>query len=255
MIKSFRFNKFFFIFILFQLFLTSAYAQQTHYKMYCMYTPDFKDLFNEFFLPSIKDDFEIVAAEFPQDCPSGNFRFEGWNKTMLNKLKLLQKAILENWDQIFFYSDIDIIFLKPILDKSLELLGNNDFVVQQGWPKNKLCAGFFVMKGNEKNLGLITKAFKLLNEKVCVDDQEALQTVLNNLNNDEIAWELLPPKLYPNGRFVLKQSKELYSKHSLIELNQSMILFHANCCIGLENKYHFLKQVQQKFQENQYYEE
>jgi hypothetical protein len=109
-------------------FSLNAEASQIRYKLYCMYTPFFKQLFHEFFLHSLKDDFELIVQEYPQDCLSGNFRTEGWDKTMLNKLQLLQSAILENWGKVFFYSDIDIIFLKPILTHSLNLLGNHDFV-------------------------------------------------------------------------------------------------------------------------------
>lgn len=228
----------------------SAITPQDKYKMYCMYTPKFKNLFQDYFLPSLKDDFELVVNECPQDCFSGNFRNEGWNKTMLNKLKLLQEAILENWNQVFFYSDIDIVFLKPILDISLEILGNNDFVVQQGWPKDRLCAGFFVMRGNEKTLQLIKNAYNLLNENLCVDDQVALQQVLDEFNPGAITWKFLPSKQFPNGRRVLKQTTGHYSKYSEIELNDSMVLFHASCCVGLENKYHFLRRVQKEFKNN-----
>jgi len=214
-----------------------------------MYTPDFEKLFTEFFLPSLKDDFKVVVKEYPQDCASGSFRSEGWDKTMLNKLKLLREAILDNWNQIFFYSDVDIIFLRSILDTSLEHLGEHDFVVQQGWPRNTLCAGFFVMRGNENNLKLITKAYTLLDAKICIDDQLAIQKVLENSTQNEIAWKLLPADQYPNGRRVLKKSTGHYLPDSEIEISDAIILFHANCCIGLENKYHFLKRVQEEFQQ------
>jgi hypothetical protein len=223
-------------------------ASSPRYKLYCMYTPDFSTLFNEYFLPSIKDDFELVAVEYPQDCPLGTFRSEGWEKTMLYKLELLQRAIIENWnDQIFFYADIDILFLEPILEEALACLGTNDFVVQQGWPRNGLCAGFFVMKGNEKTWKLITAAYDLLEKKICVDDQKAIELALENFRKEEISWDFLPSKQFANGRRVLKNSKELYSKDSLLELDPSILLFHANCCIGLENKYHFLERVEDAF--------
>lgn len=237
------FFRFCFILIICQFVFPTANAAQTNYKMYCMYTSLYEDLFQCFFLPSFKDSFELVVNKFPQDCPSGHFREKGWDKTMLNKLELIQSAILDNWNKVFFYSDIDIIFLKPILNTSLDHLGNNDFVVQQGWPSKRLCAGFFVMKGNEKTLQLIQNACRILKEELCVDDQVALQKALENFKEGEITWKFLPSEQYPNGRRVLKQTDGHYSKDSEIELNDSMILFHANCCIGLENKTHFLTRV------------
>jgi hypothetical protein len=217
-----------------------------------MYTPAFQTLFSGYFLPSLKDDFDVVVYEYPQDCHAGAFRADGWEKTMLNKLALLQKAILDNWNnQVFIYSDIDIIFLKPILEPSLHALGDNDFVVQQGWPRNGICAGFFVMRGNEKTLKLIQTAYRLLQEKNCIDDQVAIQTVLDNLTTDDIAWRFLPSKQFPNGRRVMKETHGHYTQESEIELDDTIVLFHANCCIGLDNKYHFLQRVQEQFLINQ----
>ena len=223
-------------------------SQQTKYKLYCMYTQQFLTLYEQYFLPSIKDDFEIIKKEYPQDCSSGVFRSDGWEKTMLHKLELLREAIEENWDnKIFFYSDIDIIFLKPILKTTLAHLGANDFVVQQGWPRNALCAGFFVMKGNEKTLQLITTAYRLLEEKICIDDQLAIQTALTDFKEGEISWKFLPSEQFPNGRRVLKKTTGHYSEDSEIQIDESILLFHANCCIGLEKKYHFLNKVYQEY--------
>ena len=224
-----------------------ASIKQDHYKLYCMYTPQFKTMYEEYFLPSVQDDFEIIVKGYPQECPSGKFYSEGWDLTMLRKLEMLREAIEENWNKVFFYSDIDIIFLKPILEVSLGHLGNNDFVVQQGWPRNGLCAGFFVMRGNAKTLELITTAHYLLKCKQYQDDQDAIQAVLDRFMQGKIDWEFLPAEQFPNGRKVLKNPRGLYSITSEIILNDSMVLFHANCCIGLENKYDFLKQVQKEY--------
>jgi len=225
-----------------------ANLSQPHYKLYCLYTPNFRTLYEQYFLPSIKDDFEIIAREYPQDCSSGIYRSEGWEKTMLYKLEMLREAIIENWNnQIFFYSDIDIIFLKPILEIALNHLGDSDFVIQQGWPRRLLCAGFFVMRGNEKTLRLITKAHHLLMKKFCLDDQVALQETLRGFKKGEIAWKFFPSEQFPNGSRVLKPTSEYYLPDSEIVLEDSIILFHANCCLGVENKYHFLTRVQEEY--------
>ncbi len=234
--------------IFFLLLAGRCFTDQTSYKLYCMYTPEFQSLYENYFLPSLKDDFELVVREYPQECASGLFRSDGWEKTMLRKLELLEGAIEgHEKNQVFFYSDVDIIFLRPILKAALRLLGNNDFVVQQGWPKNALCAGFFVMRANEKTLKLIQAAHRLLEEKVCEDDQLALQKALKEFKEGEIAWKFLPSEQFPNGRRVLKGLDGHYSEDSEIEVNLSMRLFHANCCIGLHNKYHFLTRVQNEF--------
>ena len=212
-----------------------------------MYTPEFQTLYEQYFLPSIQDDFEIVVREYPQECPSASFRSVGWDKTMLRKLELLQEAIRENWnDQVFFYSDVDIVFLRPVLEVALAHLGKMDFVVQQAWPRDGLCAGFFVMRGNPRTLQLITAAHRRLQEQKSSDDQMAINVCLKDFGPGEIAWKFLPSEQFPNGRRVLKQGS-FYAVDSEIVLDDAIRLFHANCTIGLANKYHFLTRVQQEF--------
>ncbi|MBX9839653.1 MAG: glycosyltransferase family 77 protein [Silvanigrellaceae bacterium] len=157
-----------------------------------------------------------------------------------------------HWGDLFIFSDIDIIFLKPILKLVLDHLGEHDFVVQQGWPRNGLCAGFFVMRGNERTLRLLRKASDLLIEEK-FSEQIALQKALN-VSADEISWAFLPIEFFSNGAYVLKHRHEQkpgrYETNSELILDHSIALFHANCCIGLENKYHFLQRVQEKFVQN-----
>ncbi len=229
----------------------SADAEQTRFKLYCMYTPKFQILYEDFFLPSLKDEFDVVAKNYEQECPSGVFLSSGWNKTMMRKLELLRDAIYENANnQVFFYSDVDIIFLNPILQAALKYLGDKDFVIQQGWPRNMICAGFLVMRGNERTLNLILRALELMKTNAKIHDQKAIQIILERLTPHEIVWDFLPSLQFPNGRRILKNlqnGKELYSPESEIELDDSLLLFHANCTIGLSNKYHFLKRVQEEY--------
>ena len=226
--------------------LSESVTAKPKIKLYCLYTPQFQVMYERYFFPSIKDDIEIIAREYRQECSSGTFRSDGWDITMLHKLELLKEAVEDHWnDQVFIYSDVDVIFLKPALEALLTFLGDHDFVVQQGWPQNALCAGFFVMRGNEKTLKLITTAHRLLEEKISVDDQVALRKALKEFKKGEISWRFLPSEQFPNGYRVLKTgAAELYSANSEIVLDDSIILFHANCCIGLENKYDFLMRVQ-----------
>ncbi len=204
-------------------------SDQTTYKLYCLYTPQFETLYKEYFLPSIQDDFEIIAKEYPQECPLGSFRSEGWDRTMLRKLELLL----------------------PALKEILKCLGNHDFVVQQSWPRNTLCAGFFVMRGNEKTRKLIQQAYVLLDSGLCIDDQLAIQASLQSFAVDEISWAFLPTEQFPNGRYVLHADslakRNVYTKRAPLFLEDTMILFHANCTIGLQNKYHFLSRVQEAY--------
>lgn len=231
-----------------------AQSTQTTFKLYCMYTPKFQVLYEKFFLPSIKDEFEIIVTEVPEYCPSGKIHDIGWEKVMLKKLKILEQGVKENWNnRIFFYSDVDVIFLDSVVQKALQCLGNKDFVAQQGHSDKSLCAGFLVMRGNAKTLKLIQTAYRLLEEKQCIDDQIALKKALKKFSFENISWGLLPLTQFANGCYVLKKSHEnikdpiRYSFDSLIELPEPIVMFHATFCLGLKNKLHFLRRVQEEY--------
>ena len=224
-------------------------------KLFCLFTPEFQILYERYFLPSIQDDFDVIVREYPQECPTGVYRSEGWDKTMIHKLEMLQDAAIgcaEN--QVFIYADVDIIFLKPALPALLECLGTNDFVVQQGWPRRGLCAGLIVLRANEKTSTWIKRARALLERKMCPDDQVALQRSLESFREGEISWAFLPSEQFPNGRRVLKaysqEKNQLYTRDSELALDDSIVLFHANCCLGLEDTCHFLTRVQEEYLKN-----
>ncbi|MCH9630438.1 MAG: hypothetical protein S4CHLAM37_04380 [Chlamydiia bacterium] len=232
---------------------------QKSFKLYCMYTPSFKRLYEESFKPSIKDNFEIIAKVYPDHCPSGEIHAKGWEKVMLNKLELLEQAVRENWNnQVFFFSDIDIIFFDSIIPKALQCLGERDFVAQQGFVTQKsaaykICAGFFVMRGNLKTLKLIRTAYDLLEKGICIDDQVAIRKALKILKLEKIDWGLLPLEEFANGRIVLRKNQKnpnslyLYHADSKIELPDSIVMFHATFCKGLDLKLDFLKRVQEEY--------
>lgn len=219
--------------------------------LYCLYTPSFQRMYEEFFLPSIQDPFRIIARECPQECPSSVYGSFGWKNTMGKKLDLLIEAVKDHWnDGFFIYSDIDIIFLRPILPLIRSCLAEHDFVVQQGWPRDGLCAGFLAMRGNDKTLELLQRTLVYFAEEK-FSEQQALQKALDSLASHEISWAYLPIASFPNGAYVLRSPdmRKLgrYQKDSEIILDPSIALFHANCCVGIENKLHFIYRVQEIF--------
>jgi len=239
-----------FLFFLFLPFVALAEETDIPIKLYCFYTPQFQSIYERYFLPSIQDSLTVVCKEFPQDCPTSLFKSPGWEKTMLHKLEFLIEAIQENWNRVFLYSDIDLIFLKPALETILFHLQGRDFVIQQGWPSTGICAGFFAMRGNERTLKWFSQAHDLFQKGICSDDQTALQLALRKFLTNDLSWTFLPSEQFSNGRKVLKnilENRGMYSKDSEISLDPSIVLFHANCCLGLENKTHFLEKVQKEY--------
>src|SRR5271155_4223618 len=94
-------------------------------KLYSFYTPSHEVLKNNWFLPSIQDDFEIEIRFFPQECEAAIFKESGWNTTMLHKIEMIIEAIQKNWNKIFIYADIDIQFFKPMAKLIENYMNNN----------------------------------------------------------------------------------------------------------------------------------
>ena len=177
-------------------------------KLY-VFSSESHDLFkNNFFIPSIKDDFELVEFKFSQNG-SGEYYETGWIETMEEKIEVIIQAIHENWGDWFVYSDVDVQFFReiiPILEKELQYKEGRDIVFQSDhpYPKPVACAGFFAAFGNEKTLRLwsdVRDRVKVTRE--C--DQVALNKLLldfdHHLNRDKdpLNWGFLPNCFYGAG--------------------------------------------------------
>ena len=65
-------------------------------KIYIFSSPSHDDMKEKYFLPSIKDDVEIVEAKQEQTCTTGEFHSAGWETIVHQKIDLLIRAIHEN---------------------------------------------------------------------------------------------------------------------------------------------------------------
>jgi hypothetical protein len=73
-----------------------------------------ENLYEDYFLKSLPNEFEIIPLEIPQECPTGEFYKEGWDKTCYRKVELFHKACEENQGELFAFSDVDIQFFGNI---------------------------------------------------------------------------------------------------------------------------------------------
>jgi len=127
--------------------ISNAYSQDK-IKLYTIYTPSHEYMMNEFFLPSIQDDYEIIVEKHNQECQSGNFISAGWLETMIHKVDVVIRGIKENWGQIFIHSDVDIQFFRPTQDLIEKYMIGNDIAIQKNNKSGEICAGFFACRGN-----------------------------------------------------------------------------------------------------------
>ncbi len=126
----------------------------------------------------------------------------GWNETMLRKVKIIQRAIEENWGTIFVYSDVDVQFLAPAEETIRAAMDGFDMAIQKDSPSNTACAGFFACVANEKTRALWDAvADSMVKAHGKLDDQSALNKVLRENPIKGLSWKFLPDSFFGGGTF------------------------------------------------------
>jgi hypothetical protein len=208
---------------------------QAKMKLYALYTPSHEQLKDQFFLPSIQDDFEIIFEFCEQTCPSAKFMSEGWTDTTLRKVDLIVRAIEENWGSIFIFSDVDIQFFCPIQETILKLMQDKDMVIQKNSPNGVLCSGFFACRGNEKTLHLWQDVKKTMQKNKLNSDQNSLNRCIkrhNTKNPYNVVWGYLPSTFFGGGTLTGHE----WSPGMSLPVPHNIIMHHANWTKGIKNK-------------------
>ena len=231
-------------------------------KVYIFYTDSHKILLDDFFLPSIKNEYnaELNITKFEQKCPSARLNSNGWIETMYFKVDTILKGINENINKqnnIFIHSDIDIQFFGNFIEdcKNIFSQSNCDILFQKGG--RSICMGFFICKANTKTKQFFTdikskmktngkndeyNAKQLLNIPPGYSEKKVNKSDLFD-NEYSIKWNYLPSKKYINGTHVaISTANEEFKPPP-----QTTIMHHATYTTGVENKIKQLKYVRDYF--------
>ena len=162
--------------------------EENFLKIYSICTPSHRVFRDEWFLPSLCDPFpvEILDAESSGDGTIGN---EGFNIIMLQKVRLILRAIEEQWGSWFIYSDVDVQFFRPLGPLAQKYLMANDICFQRDSPTGELCAGLFAACANDNVRRLWRNVEHHLEKDLSRHDQTWLNTLLD------------PKEMYQQARF------------------------------------------------------
>jgi len=216
-------------------------------KLYAIYTPSHEILKNNYFLPSIQDDFELIIEECEQTCPSATFLSTGWTDTTIKKIDLILRAIEENWGNIFIFSDVDIQFFGPIEKIITHLMKNNDLVIQKNSPDGVLCTGFFACRANEKTRALWQDVKKIMEHDKTYSDQKTLNKCIkrhSKKNPYNITWDYLPVTFFGGGTLTGYRGY-IWTPGKKLPIPTDIIMHHANWTRGIKNKIAQLEYVKQ----------
>jgi Nucleotide-diphospho-sugar transferase len=216
---------------------TAAALCQEKIKLYAIYTPSHEILKDSYFLPSIQDDFELIIENVEQTCESAKFMSTGWTKTTMKKVDLIIRAIQENWDSLFIFSDVDIQFFAPVKDIILSLMKDNDIIIQKNCPDGVVCSGFFVCRGNEKTLQLWKDVKKVMKKSSQSDQISLNQCIKRNSKKNpyNITWDYLPDIFFGAGTLTGYSGYSWYPGRKL-PIPHDIVMHHANWTKGVPNK-------------------
>lgn len=147
-------------------------------KIFAISTESHRILKEQWFLPSIQDDFPIHIEELAQKG-DGAIGAEAFNEMMLRKVELILRAIDEMWGKWFIYSDVDVQFLRPFAPLGMQCMNRRDICFQMDSPTGELCAGFFVARGNESVKNLWKDVEHQLRNDLSEHDQTWLNRILD----------------------------------------------------------------------------
>lgn len=200
-------------------------------NLYSIFTPSHRDMYENYFLTSIPDEFKLHVKEIPQECPTGSFYQAGWDKTCFRKVEFFEEICKENFGDMFIFSDVDIQFFGNFKNEMIEELGDCDIACQDDI--TTFSSGFFICKCNDTTL----KMFQNMKEFYNREDQTSL--------NDQIhitKHKFLSKRFFTFGHIVPRPWNG-----EDFDIPDDILVHHANWVAGIDNKIKILDLVREKF--------
>ncbi len=208
-------------------------------KLISMYTESHRVFKDNWFLPSLKDDYEVDMSFCEEQ--GGAYMEESWCRAVTFKVETIVRGIKNNWGEIFLYSDVDIQFFRPTKALLLSAIEGFDIVCQRDDPSGVLCAGFWVARANHRVLRLwenvrrsiydVRDDQKLMNLSLRMRRRRKLLYVLRNLTGC-CRYAYLPDIFYGGGTITGKH----WVEGMPLPVPEGIVMHHANYVEGIGRK-------------------
>jgi MoaA/NifB/PqqE/SkfB family radical SAM enzyme len=196
-------------------------------KLVAVFTPSHERLKDEWFLRTLQDDYELRLHPCDIRGP-GTYMHEDWTRAVLFKSERIIEAIEENWDDVFVYSDVDVMFFRSTKAEILTALTDRDIVCQIDDPAGNLCTGFFGARANDATLRLWRDVRRSVGREG--RDQLAFNRLLRQ--QPGLRAGALPRSFFGAGTFAGRRMDGRQRFH----IPPNAVMFHANWTLGVENK-------------------
>ena len=166
-------------------------------KIFCCYTKAHEPLLHDYFIPSLPADFDLHSTMLELSGP-GDFLSAEYLACLHRKIDLVIASLLDHPGEIIAWSDIDIVFLRPVaaeLDTMLAGSGKDILFQREGSRVADVNGGFYVLRAIPR----ITAFFEKVRESLAAHPGWLDQTAINQLLQDErcdLLWGYLPPAYY-----------------------------------------------------------
>lgn len=211
-------------------------------RLYSFYTPSHEIFKNQWFLPTLQDDYEVIIHFDEQQCESARYCHKGWKQTTLKKVEHIIEAVKENMGDVFVYFDIDIQFFGCTRQPIEQAMHDKDLVFQRDAPSGAVCSGCFACRASEKTRQYWQAVRQYMLDHDC-SDQEAVNALLRLQNAFNLIWEYLPTTFFGGGTLTGKQ----WQPGKTLSIPHHIILHHANWTYGgIEHKIKQLEYVRKK---------
>jgi len=188
-------------------------------------------MYENYFLKSVPSEFNVYAKEVPQECPTGSFYQEGWDKTCFRKVEFFEEICKENFGDMFIFSDVDIQFFGKLKDAIVKELGDYDIACQDD--VSHYCSGFFICRCNDRTL----KMFQNMKEFYSKEDQTSL--------NEQI--HICKHKALSRRFFTFGHIMHHPWNGEDFDIPDDILIHHANWVVGIEDKIKIMDVTRKKF--------
>ena len=204
-------------------------------KLIAVYSPSHETLKDEWFLQTLKDDYEVRLYRCDV-LGEGKYRRADWSRAVRFKSAKIIETIRENWGEVFVYSDVDVTFFAPTKPTILKCLADKDIVCQLDDPVGNFCTGFLGIRANDATLSLWQQVQKVVESEGL--DQPAFNHLVRQMKDLRAGY--LPTSFFGGGTFAgrLLEGKERFY------VPAAPAMFHANWVIGVDKKITMLSKAQ-----------
>ena len=196
-------------------------------KLIGVYTESHKILKDEWFLPTLCDDYETELHSSPVSG-DGSYMEDDWVEGIIFKSDIIIESIKNNRGDVIVYSDMDIQFFSPTESILVDAVKDNDIVCQRDDPWGNLCTGFFVARCNDKTLELWERVRSYI--EIERRDQLTFNRIIREMT--DVRFGYLPDAFFGAGTFT--GQPWFPGKRFVIAANP--IMHHANFAIGVDQK-------------------